>query len=297
MATEAAVLCGGRGERLKPLTDYFQKVMIPIGPKKLPLLAYVIGLLEHHGVDRITLLTGYRSEDVRRYFGNGAAYGVRLRYSKDARGQKGSLSAVANALRKGAISKCDELLVYYGDVLADLDVTGLLARHRGKKADATIVLSKGYTLPVGTAKVGRRGVVISVHEKPSLNINVTTGCMVLGPAVMALAQRLASPERTDLMTHLLPALLERGLKVAAYYTEEAWYDVGTVSSFEKLDLEIEKHPLSFLVDMGDATLGEAHGINGQAGSGDHSIKERPAHVGGTRVDYVGTQPRATIGAQ
>jgi NDP-sugar pyrophosphorylase family protein len=246
-AAEAAVLCGGRGELQRPLTDYFPKVMIPIGPKQLPLLVYVIMLLKHHGVDRITLLTGYRSEDVRRYFGDGASYGVELRYSEDARGQRGSLSAVANALRKGAISKCSELLVYYGDVFVDLDITGLLASHRSRKADVTIVLSKGYTLPVGTARVGKGGAVTSVHEKPSLNLSVMTGCMVLGPEATDLARRLASRKNTDLMTHLLPALLDRDLKVAAYYTVEAWHDVGTVSSFEKLDLEIEKHPPSFLV--------------------------------------------------
>ena len=245
--TEAAVLCGGRGERLKPLTDYFQKVMIPIGPKKLPLLAYIISLLEHHGVDRITLLTGYRSGDIRRYFGDGAAYKVELRYSEDAEDQRGSLNAIANALKNGTISKCDELLVYYGDVLVDLDITSLLVKHRSKKADATIVLSKGYTLPIGTAKVERGGIVTSVHEKPSLDLSVTIGCMVLGSAAMALTGRLASREDKDLMTHLLPALLNRGRRVAAFYTKEAWYDVGTVSSFQKLDLELDKHPLSFLV--------------------------------------------------
>jgi NDP-sugar pyrophosphorylase family protein len=247
LVTEAAVLCGGRGERLRPLTDYFQKVMVPIGHKKLPLLAYVIGLLKHHGVTRIALLTGYRSEDIRHYFGNGAGYGVELRYSEDAKGQKGSLNAVVNAMKKGAISKRGEILVYYGDVLTDLDITGLLARHRVKEADATIVLSKGYTLPVGTATVGRGGFMASFHEKPSLDLSVTTGSMVLGSAATALARRLASRENTDLMTHLLPALLDRGLKVATYYTEGAWYDVGTVSNFEKLDREIDRHPMSFLV--------------------------------------------------
>jgi mannose-1-phosphate guanylyltransferase len=247
LTSEAAVLCGGRGERLRPLTDYFQKVMIPIGPKKLPLLAYVISLLERHGVNSIALLTGYRSEDVKRYFGDGTAYRVNLKYSEDAADQRGSLNAVANALRKGAISKCDELLVYYGDVLSDLNITNLFARHRKKEADATLVLFRGYALPVGIAKVGRAGFVVSVHEKPTLNLSVTTGCMVLGPAAMDLARRLAGPKNTDLMAHLLPALLDRGLKVAAFYTGEAWYDVGTVSSFEKLDLEIEKHSLGFLV--------------------------------------------------
>jgi NDP-sugar pyrophosphorylase family protein len=246
--TEAAVLCGGRGERLRPLTDYFQKTMIPIGPKKLPLLLYVISLLEHHGVNRITMLTGYRSEDIRRYFGDGEAYGVKLEYSEDPKGRTGGLNAVANALSNGAISRCNELLVCCGDILADLDISSLLTRHRSMKADATLVLSKGYTLPVGTARVGRGGLVVSVDEKPSLNLSVTTGYMVLGPAAMALARRLASRENTNLMTHLLPAMLDKDLKVAAYYTKKVWYDVGTLSSFEKLDMEIEKHPLSFLVN-------------------------------------------------
>ncbi|HKT22031.1 MAG TPA: sugar phosphate nucleotidyltransferase, partial [Nitrososphaerales archaeon] len=97
-STHAAILCGGRGERLKPLTDYFQKVMIPIGPKKLPLLGYTIALLRRHGITRIALLTGYRSEDIRNYFGNGSGQRVKISYSEDRPGVTGSLNAVANAL-------------------------------------------------------------------------------------------------------------------------------------------------------------------------------------------------------
>src|SRR5579863_2166385 len=131
--TQAAILCGGRGERLKPLTDYFQKVMIPIGPKKLPLLAYIIALLKQHRVTRIALLTGYRSEDIKTYFGSGSAHGVRISYSEDRPGMSGSLNAVANALGGRAIGKCDELLIYYGDILTDLNITELLQTHRRSK--------------------------------------------------------------------------------------------------------------------------------------------------------------------
>jgi mannose-1-phosphate guanylyltransferase len=244
--TQAAILCGGRGERLKPLTDYFQKVMIPIGPKKLPLLAYIIKLVSHHGIDRIALLTGYRSSDIKHYFGNGSQHGVRLTYSEDPKDVKGSLNAVANALRIGAITDCDELLVYYGDVLADLDITALLATHRRHKADATLVLAKGYVLPVGAAEV-KGETVTSFKEKPELDLNVTTGCMVAGPKSMALMKSFASPKHTDLMTHFLPELLREKGRVAAFYTKKEWYDVGTVSSFEKLNEELGRHPLSYLV--------------------------------------------------
>jgi mannose-1-phosphate guanylyltransferase len=245
-ATEAAILCGGRGERLRPLTDYFQKVMIPIGPKKLPLLFYVIRLITGHGIRKVALLTGYRSEDIRSYFGDGSQHGVELTYSEDRADRKGSLNAVANAMKTGAISKCDELLVYYGDVLTDLDITSLISTHRKRKADLTLVLARGYVLPVGKADVGRGEMVTAFREKPELDISVTTGCMLLGRKGMALVSRMAGPENTDLMTHFVPRLLRNGGKVAGYYTGREWFDVGTVSTFEKLNEELGRHPLSYM---------------------------------------------------
>jgi mannose-1-phosphate guanylyltransferase len=244
--TKAAILCGGRGERLKPLTDYFQKVMIPIGPKKLPLLAYIIALMKHHGIRDIALLTGYRSEDIMHYFGEGSDQGVHLTYSQDPKDLSGSLNAVANALGGNSLRDCDELLIYYGDVLTDLDITELLARHRASKADATLVLDMKYQLPVGLAEV-KGGMVFSFHEKPSLNLSVTTGMMVAGPKAMTLMKRVAGTKNTDLMTHFVPALLARRGRIAAYYSDKEWFDVGTVSSFEKLSREIGEHPISYLV--------------------------------------------------
>ena len=241
--TQAAVLCGGRGERLRPLTDYFQKVMIPIGPKKLPLLAYILRLLTLNGVRDVVLLTGYRSEDIRRYFGDGTGHSSKLTYSEDQKDRKGSLNAVANALKNGTIS-CDELIVYYGDVLMELDIGGLLSAHRRTKADATLVLARGYTLPVGIAEVAPSGFVSTFKEKPDLPLSVTVGCMVLGPMAMGLVKKMAGTKNTDLMTHLVPKLLNGG-KVASYYLDKAWYDVGSVASFQKLDRELALHPLGF----------------------------------------------------
>jgi NDP-sugar pyrophosphorylase family protein len=71
--------------------------------------------------------------------------------------------------------------------------------------------------------------------------------MVAGPKAMALMRRTANAKKTDLMAHFIPELLADKGRVAAFYTEKEWFDVGTVSSFEKLDREIGKHPLGFLV--------------------------------------------------
>ena len=76
MVTKAAVLCGGEGTRLRPLSNYFQKTMIPIGSKRKPLLEYVIRLLAHNGIHDVTLLTGYRSDEIEEYFGDGRPLGI-----------------------------------------------------------------------------------------------------------------------------------------------------------------------------------------------------------------------------
>lgn len=241
--TQAAILCGGRGERLKPLTDYYQKTMIPIGPKKLPLLAYILALVRHHGITSITLLTGYRSHDISRYFGDGSAHGVQLSYSEDPKGLKGSLNAVANALANGSID-CEELLIYYGDMLSDLEITSLLEAHRSKGADATLVLDKGYSLPVGVADV-KDGMISTFHEKPRIDLNVTTGVMVVGSKAMQVMKKVAGPKAPDLMTNFVPELLREGGKVAAFYTGKEWFDVGTLARFEKLNEELGRHRLSY----------------------------------------------------
>jgi len=245
-STRGAILCGGRGERLKPLTDYYQKTMIPIGPKKLPILAYTVALLKRHGISRVALLTGYRADEVKRYFGDGSELGMEISYSEDRKEAPGSLNAVSRALTNGAIRRCDELLVYYGDILTDLDIPGLLAVHRRAKADATLVLGRGYSLPVGVAGV-EGGKITSFKEKPKLDLSVTTGMMVIGPRAMTLIKEVAGPRKTDLMADFVPELLGSGGRVAPFYLNRDWYDVGTVSSFEKLNEELTRHPLSDLI--------------------------------------------------
>lgn len=219
--------------------------MIPIGPKKLPLLVYIIALMRHHGITKIALLTGYRSEDIKRYFGNGSGHNVEISYSEDKKGSNGSLNAVANALRTGAVES-DELLIYYGDILTDLDVADLLSVHRQSRADVTLVLDSKYTLPVGVAEV-KNGMITSFKEKPTIDLKVTTGLMVVGARAMKLITETAGRSNTDLMTDFVPELLKRGAKVAPFYASTKWFDVGTVSSFVKLNDELARHPLSYLV--------------------------------------------------
>jgi mannose-1-phosphate guanylyltransferase len=139
----AAILCGGRGERLRPLTDFFQKTMVPIGPSKRPLLERVVRLLAFHGIKEIGMLTSYRTEEISGYFGDGSKFGVHVTYSRDPDNRQGSLNAIANAVNNGSVPECDVLLVYYGDVLSDLTLASSSEFTRATKRMPRLSFQKG----------------------------------------------------------------------------------------------------------------------------------------------------------
>jgi D-glycero-D-manno-heptose 1,7-bisphosphate phosphatase len=76
---QAVILCGGLGTRMRPFTDTMPKPMIPVSGR--PFLAYLIEQLREQGIRRVLLLTGYRGEMIKEYFGDGEASGIEIGYS------------------------------------------------------------------------------------------------------------------------------------------------------------------------------------------------------------------------
>jgi mannose-1-phosphate guanylyltransferase len=246
MVTKAAVLCGGEGTRLRPLSNYFQKTMIPIGTDRRPLLEYIVRLLGYNGVKDITLLTGYRSEEIEQYFGDGGKLGVRISYSKDPEGMKGSAGSLANAIGEGKLQGFDDLVVYYGDVLSAMDIRGLIAQHGARRSALTLALSRDYKVPVGVARV-ENDVVTSFREKPTLPLNVTVGCLAVSKECVPILREAAAGQAVpDIMTHFVPRVIESGMLVSPFYIDGFWYDVGTTEAYEKLDSELVERNLKFL---------------------------------------------------
>lgn len=246
MVTKAAVLCGGEGTRLRPLTNYFQKTMIPIGTKKRPLLEYIVRLLVHNGVADITLLTGYRFAEIEGYFEDGSSFGANVSYSKDPENATGSARSLQHAIASRKLTGFDEVVVYYGDVLSDLKVRDLVEQHRKKDAAVSLVISKDYRVPVGVAHV-EQDRVISFTEKPTLPLSVTMGCLVVSSNCLGVLEDVTErEEKADIMTHFVPAVLEAGLKVVPFQIDGFWYDVGTTEAYEKLDTEQVESRLKFL---------------------------------------------------
>ncbi|MEM1937976.1 MAG: sugar phosphate nucleotidyltransferase, partial [Candidatus Caldarchaeum sp.] len=96
------VLCGGEGSRLRPLTYYFQKTMVPVGREQRPLLEYILRHIKMHGFEEAVLLIGYKGEQVVNYFEDGSRVGIRLTYVWDSEEVKGTCASLRNALKQDA---------------------------------------------------------------------------------------------------------------------------------------------------------------------------------------------------
>ncbi len=224
------------------MTYYFQKTMIPIGREQKPLLEYILRHIRFYGFDEALLLVGYKGEQVVNYFGDGKKVGLKLRYVWDAENAKGTCASVLNALSKNAFTFDDVLLIYYGDILTNLNLRELVDRHVNEKAAATLALSPRYQLPVGVAEVVD-GQVKAMREKPFIPINVTIGILVLEANQLKHASN-----AVDIMSDLIPLLISRGEKVAAYVSDCFWYDIGSTEKYEKLSNEVVDKYLSSIVD-------------------------------------------------
>jgi len=232
------VLAGGEGKRLRPLTYYFQKCMIPVGTRQKPLLEYILLFLKRHGIVDAKLLVGYKHEQIRNYFDDGSRFGMKISYVVDDPSMGGSGGALLNAANKGTFRQTDTLLIYYGDILSDIDLSAMLRQHIESESVSTLAVANGFEVPVGVAELDGR-IVKGWLEKPKVDIYAGIGIVALSPSALDVLKELSAERSSiDIMGDLIPELIAKGKHVEAFLTDEFWYDVGSTEKYEKLDNEL-----------------------------------------------------------
>jgi dTDP-glucose pyrophosphorylase len=217
----AVVMAGGRGERLRPLTDALPKPMIRVAGR--PILERIVLHLVGFGIRRIFLSVNYRADVIESHFGDGSAFGCAIEYLREATplGTGGALSLVP--------PMSDPLLVLNGDLLTQFDVATLLAFHERGRFKATVGIHEyAHTVPFGVIELDSDRVV-QMREKPSEVWLANAGIYVFEPDLLA---------RVPRDTHYpLPALIEECLErrepVGGFRIEKDWLDVGRHSELER----------------------------------------------------------------
>jgi len=244
---KALVFCGGPGVRLRPITYYFQKTMLPIGTKQKPLLEYVVRLLKFHGIKDLALLVDYKAEQILNYFDDGSRFDVKISYVHDDPKLKGTAGSLLNAYKHGVVDVKDTLLVYYGDILTNMNLKDMLWHHRDRRATATVALASGFTVRVGLADVDDSGKIRGFVEKPKLEKPVSIGILVFkGETLEDLGQLKMDRRGLDLMGNVIPHLIKARKPVYGYLTDAFWYDVGSIEAYEKLNHKLVDDVFSHL---------------------------------------------------
>lgn len=211
----AVIMAGGRGERLRPLTDTVPKPMIHVAGR--PILERIILHLVGAGVRQIFLAVNYKADVIESHFGNGARFGCRIDYLRETMplGTGGALSLLPAVPQQ-------PMLVLNGDLLTQFDVGNLMTFHMHGGFSATVGIHEyTHTVPFGVVEVVD-DCIVQMREKPSEVWLTNAGIYVLDPAVVARV-----PKASEFP---LPALIEECLdrkeRVGAFPIETDWIDVG-----------------------------------------------------------------------
>ena len=223
----AVILAGGAGTRLRPLTYARRKELVPLLNR--PLLEYRLLNLKQHGVEDIVVACSQGMREVEEHFGDGASLGLRLRYEYEDR-PLGSGRAVKEAAR--AASVAGTLVVCNGDILTNLDLRAMIARHRETGATLSISLA-----PVddpwhfGVVAVDDELRIQSFIEKPPQGEEpsnlINAGTWLWEPEVLARIPDDESAIRDGFAERVLfPGIIADGLRVQGFI-EDLWVDVGS----------------------------------------------------------------------
>ncbi len=195
---KAAILAGGAGTRLYPLTAYVPKALIPVGNRYV--IEYIIEYLRRNGIQELIMLVSNSEINLlKNHLQDGSRFGVHIEYSTAERvGTAGALHVAEDMLN-------ETFIVYYGDVLTSMDLGEMVRSHMTKHATCTLAMSTSVPIEYGVARVNADGRVTYFEEKPVLKeYPVSMGIDIFEPEVLSYCK-----PNTDIAQHVIPNLAKR----------------------------------------------------------------------------------------
>jgi NDP-sugar pyrophosphorylase family protein len=219
----AAILAGGYGKRLRPLTDKIPKNLIEINGK--PILVHQIEWLRRQGIRRVLLLVGYLSDKIVEYIGDGSKYDVRVEYSVESK-PLGTGGSIKNAYK--ILSRERHFLLVNGDIITNINIYSLVETLNDDKDIIGVLSAVPLQSPYGLIEYDRDGYITEFREKPILeNYWINAGVYVFRKDILDYL-----PEEGDIERTTLPELAKnRRLKVVRYMGV-LWRSIDSIKDLE-----------------------------------------------------------------
>jgi dTDP-glucose pyrophosphorylase len=222
------LMAGGRGQRLRPLTDDCPKPMLPIGGR--PILEIIVESLARQGFNRFFMSINYRRDMIKRHFGDGAQWKVRIDYIEE---DEACPLGTAGALSLLPEMPSHPMLVMNGDILTKVAFDSLLDFHVEHRSAGTMCV-RDYILqvPYGVIEADDHRLA-DIVEKPVHRFLVNAGIYVLEPKALALVPRAVQYD----MPTLFEDMRRAGLGASVFPIREYWLDIGRVDDFNRANAE------------------------------------------------------------
>jgi mannose-1-phosphate guanylyltransferase len=242
--TEAILLVGGKGTRLRPMTVNTPKPMVPAAG--VPFLTHQLARARAAGVEHIVLATSYLAEVFEPYFGDGSALGLHLEYVTEVEplGTGGAIRNVASRLTSGP----DEpVLIFNGDILTGLDIRALVDTHETSGADVSLHLTRVEDpRAFGLVPTDPTGRVTAFLEKPQTPEEIVTDQINAGAYVFrrSVIDTIPADRPVSVERETFPGLLADGAHLQGMVDSTYWLDLGTPQAFVRgsADLVLGRAP-------------------------------------------------------
>ena len=218
------IMAGGKGTRLKPITNVIPKPLVPIGDKTI--LETILDQFEEIGCTKFYMSVNYKA-DIMKYYLNQLDHKYDIEFFQEDK-PLGTIGSVS--LLKGKITT--PFFVSNCDSINEQDYRDVYDYHVSNHNDLTIVtMVKSFKIPYGVIETGEDGLMTALSEKPELTFKVNTGVYILNPSCID-----EIPEGEFFhITHLMEKIKARGGRVGCFpVSEHAWKDMGEWPEYLKM---------------------------------------------------------------
>jgi len=224
LSLPVVIMAGGKGTRLKPLTNVIPKPLIPIGKKTI--LEEIMDQFESIGCKEFHMSVNYKYDMIEYYLSQlDHKYNISFFREEKPLGTIGSVSLLKNKITTPFfVSNCD--------IIIDQDYRDVYEYHQNNGNDITIVTAvKNYAIPYGVIETGDNGVMTGLSEKPEFSYMINTGVYILQPELIN-----EIPEGEFFhITHLMDKVRTRGGKVGCFpVSNGSWKDMGEWPEYLKM---------------------------------------------------------------
>ncbi|QNF33810.1 NTP transferase domain-containing protein [Adhaeribacter swui] len=228
LPVDAVIMAGGRGERLRPLTDSIPKPLLKVGLK--PIIEHNIDRLIYFGIENITISIKYLGEQLIEAFGNGQAKGANIRYiaEKEALGTLGAISLIEDFQSK-------HVLIMNSDLLTNIDFEDFFQSYLDRNADIAIAtVPYQVNIPYAVLEV-EDSKIRDFKEKPSYTYYSNAGIYLVKREILKLIPKGVFYNATDLME----LLIKNNQNVISYPILGYWLDIGKQEDYLKAQEDIK----------------------------------------------------------